>query len=326
MKRLWSIRGIMVLVAIVVLAGGCSRDKIIGETDNPSDYSSYWDPTGLYASPGDSVQFSARVRTTDQSRRMLTFNGKSDTVIAAHNCEIVRLNNNNETPIPFSDIQPDDSVEIKGVCQQNKYILAYKIRNCTQMGNYDLAFRDTILTIDYDAMTFTVSGRPETITVDSNTIIRGTLTRRIAYDDHIFGETPSNGTAGKLTNQYMYCAQDTTLSFADLTIGNVVEIRANIIDSVTLLALYIHVANCLDKPQQCTEFTAPLASVDTDARIVTWEGFNWIGLVCKGSKLLATDGTELTLEDFAAGETVMVKGLPLGGDTLKVCKMEKVAE
>ncbi|MCX6827667.1 MAG: hypothetical protein NT002_00035 [candidate division Zixibacteria bacterium] len=327
MKRLWSIWGITILVAIVALVGGCSRDKIIGQVENPADYSS-WDPAGLYASPGDSVQFSARVRTTDQNRRMLTFNGISDTVIAAHNCEIVRLNNNNsEAPIPFGDIQPDDSVEIKGVRQQNKYVLAHKIRNCTRMGNFDLSFRDTILTIDYDAMTFTVSNRSETIMADSNTIIRGTLTRRIAYDDHINGETPGSGTAGKLINQYMYSAQDTTLNFADLTIGNVVEIRANILDSVTLLALYIHVANCQDKPQQCTQFTAPLASVDIAAKIVTWEGYNWTGLVCKGTQLLAADGTtELTLADFAVGEMVAVKGLPLVGDTLKVCKMEKAAE
>jgi hypothetical protein len=255
---------------------------------------------------------------------MLTFNGISDTVMAAHNCEIVRLNNNNsEAPIPFGDIQPDDSVEIKGVRQQNKYVLAHKIRNCTRMGNFDLSFRDTILTIDYDAMTFTVSNRSETIMIDSNTIIRGTLTRRIAYDDN---GTPGSGTASKLV-RYMYFAQDTTLSFADLTLGDVIEVRANIIDSLTLLALYIHVANCQDQPQQCTEFTAPLASVDTAAKIVTWQGYNWIGLVCKGTQMLAADGTtELTLADFAVGEMVDVKGLPLSGDTLKVCKMEKAAE
>jgi hypothetical protein len=264
----------------------------------------------------------------DQSRRMLTFFGKNDTAIAAHNCEIVRLNNNNtETPIPFGEILPDDSLEIKGVRQQNQYILADKIRNCTKMGNFDVAFRDTILTIDYEAGTLTVSGRPEIILTDSSTFVGGSVTHSYAYDNQVGGSQPQFANAGKQTYQYTYSySRDTSLTFDDLVVGNVVEVRANIVDSATLLAVYIKVANCQEKPQQCIQFTAPLESVDASAKIVTWQGYTWVGFVCKGSKLFAADGTELTLADFAVGENVAIKGLPLTGDTLKVCQMEKVAE
>ncbi|SYZ72549.1 exported hypothetical protein [Candidatus Zixiibacteriota bacterium] len=326
MKRFWTVFGLLTLAAMIAVIGGCSRDNVAGPTGSFADNTGWVIPS-LVASPGDSVQFTARVRTMDQNRLMLTFMGLSDTVIATHNCEIVRLNNTGETPIPFSDIHNGDSLKINGVKQQNQYILAYKIQNCTgDCYKYDLAFRDTIISIDYDAMTFTVANRTEVITVDENTEIWGNIVHQYGYDNRVNGDTPPSGGAGKLIYQYQFMSssRDTTLTFADLTIGDVVEVKADIVDESTLLAVKIKVANCLDQEPQCTQFTAPLASVDVDGKIVTWEGNSWIGLVCKGSQLLAADGTELTLADFAVGENVAVKGLPLTGDTLKVCKMQKV--
>ena len=324
MKRFWTIFGLLALATLVAMIGGCSRDNSVGPTSSLSDNTG-WAIPSMVSAPGDSVQFEARVRTMDQNRLMLVFMGMNDTVVAAHNCEIVRLNNTGETPIPFTDIHNGDSLKINGVKQQNQYILAYKIQNYTgECFNYDLSFRDTIISIDYDAQTFTVANRSEVITIDENTAIWGTITHQIGYDNHINGDTPGSGSTGKMIYQFMSSAKDTTLTFADLAIGDVVEIKANVVDEATLLAVKIKIANCLDPQQVCTQFTAPLASVDVDAKIVTWEGTAWIGLVCKGSQLLAADGTELTLADFAPGENVAVKGLPLTGDTLKVCKMQKV--
>ena len=81
---------------------GCSSDQPLA----PSNALNSTGNANYAVAPGDQVQFTARVATTDQSRRMLTFVGQPDTVIAGQNCQIVRLNNGQDTPIPFSEIHP----------------------------------------------------------------------------------------------------------------------------------------------------------------------------------------------------------------------------
>jgi hypothetical protein len=322
MKGKLSLLIIGLLAALIIMVAGCSEQNVSGPVENQPGFSEFVMPD-LAAAPGDSVMFAARVQTMDQNTLMLTFKGRSDTVIAAHNCEIVRFNNGREVPIPFSDICPGDSLEVRGAKLQNHYILAHRIRNFMGEGRYDLAIRDTIISIDYNALSFYVSSRPEAILVDSNTVIWGTVTYRWNYSNQINGDNPSSGNAGKMNYQVMSFSRDTLLTFADLAEGDVIELRVNIIDSATLLAVSIKVANCQDPTPKCSQFTAALSTIDTEARIVTFDGLNWIGFVCKGTRLFAADGTELTLADFAVGETVNVKGLSLTGDTLKVCLMEK---
>jgi hypothetical protein len=322
MKGNFNLLFIGLVAVLMMIVAGCSEQNVSGPIDSQSNSSEFVIPD-LLASPGDSVMIVARVQTTDQNSLMLTFNGCHDTVVAYHNCEIVRFNNDREVPIPFSDICPGDSLEVRGIKAQNQYVLAHRIRNYTGEGRYDLAIRDTIISIDYDGLLFYISGRSEVILVDSNTVIWGTVPYKYSFSNQVNGDNPSFGGAGKMNYQYMTYSRDTLLAFSDLSAGDVIELRANIVDETTLLAVMIKVANCQDPEPTCSKFTAPLASIDTEARIVTFEGYDWIGLLCKGTRLLAVDGTELTLEDFVVGDIVDVKGYPLTEDTLKVCLLQK---
>jgi hypothetical protein len=271
---------------------------------------------------GDPVQFGARVATKqmDQSRQMLTFLGRPDTVLAARNCRIVRLNNGQDTPIPFSEIHPGDSVNVQGNRQQGQNVTADRLQLCQDgSGNYDVGFRDTILTIDYANNSFTVKGRTEVITTDANTVIWGQI---------VFFQGPNaldDGSRERYQHQYEGLKNrgqhDTTLAFSDLAVGDVVEVKANVVTPGILLACAIKIANCGQHP--CLEFRSYLSSVDLAAKTVTFTDQAWIGWVCQGAKLTGLSGEPLTLADFASGNFVRVKGYVTTGDTLKVCQMSK---
>lgn len=324
MKKVLAILIATFLVGSFIALIGCSNQN----SSNPLAVSSqgYGTLPSADAVTGDSTGFAARVMTTDQNSRMLTFYEKPETVIALQNCEIVRLNNVNDSPIPFSDIKPGDSVQVSGVKQQNNYIYAHRIRvHCdTCPGNYDIAFRDTIITIDYNAGSFTVVGRNETIITDENTVIWGVIPNNIDNEGHI-GDGDNSGSTSKMIWNRAGSSNDTVYTFADLSLGDIVEVKAKIIDENTLLAVKIKIAsNYSYDYSRCENFEATLASVDVDAKIVTFEGLSWIGLVCKGTLLTDATGGTLTLADFSAGDLVAVKGIPYSGDTLKVCEMHMV--
>jgi hypothetical protein len=304
---------LLVGVFISLMIGGCSSDQPLAPSSTTGD-------ANYAVAPGDQVQFAARVATMDQNRRMLTFAGRPETVVAAHNCEIVRLNNGQETPIPFTEIHPGDSVNVRGTRQQGGEVIATRLQLCLDgAGSYDVAFRDTILTIDYDNNSFTVKGRTEVITVDANTVIWGQIV--FSRDPHSLGD----GSEQRNQNQYggdkNRGRRDTTLAFTDLAVGTIVEVRANVVDPATLLAVTIKVANC--GQSTCLKFNSYLASIDAAARIVTFTDQTWIGLVAKGANLTGLSDETLTLADFAVGDYVSVKGYVTTGDTLKICQMSK---
>lgn len=276
----------------------------------------------IYADSGGGNQFAGRVRTMVLNQNMLTFLGKPDTVIANQNCLCVRWQNGGEAPIMFGQIKYGDSVEVTGQQSQNGFMYANKIKVCGDKTGcqYDVAFRDTVASIDYAAGTFTVNNRIETILVDSSTMIYGVIVR--VFEPPTDGGTrEQKGSGAGDGNGYRVQSKDTVLSLTDLAVGDVLEVRAKIIDENTLLAVSITLAACNNIEKKCVEFTAALASVDVDARIVTFEGLTYIGAVCNGAKLTGLDGEPLTLADFSTGEFVAVKGFPLEGDTLKICQM-----
>lgn len=308
---------------LMVVIVGCNKSPMesVSSSSSETTFDEFTNPPTGFAAVVEGPQIKARVETVDQNRRMLTFEGESDTVIALHNCQIVRYNNNNESPIPFVNIKPGDSCEVRCEQSQNGYLYAWHIKVCGESGNYDLAFRDTILTIDYALNQFTVVGRNETILVDSNTVIFG-VTPMWNTDPKNENPGPAaakadpsdNGNAGLNRVNYL---------FTDLAEGDVLEIRAKVIDENTLLAVYIKVANCEEK-SKCELFESTLATIDYDTRLVTFTDQLWIGWVCPGASLLDAAGEELTLEDFVAGDAVSVKGVPLEGDTLKVSLLQKM--
>lgn len=305
---------LLVGVFVSLAMSGCSSDQPLAP---PNVVSSTGDGNYVVA-PGDQVQFAARVATTDQNRLMLTFIGQPDTVVAAHNCQIVRLNNGQDTPIPFSEIHPGDSVDVHGTRQQNQNVIANRLQLCEDgAGCYDVSFRDTILAIDYANNSFTVKGRTETITVDANTVIWG----QISYSREQISLGDGSGPAYQEKEGKGFGRHDTTLAFSDLVAGDVVEVKANVVSPGILLALRIKVANCGQHP--CLEFRSYLASVDVAAKIVTFTDQTWIGWVCQGAKLTGLSDETLTLADFAVGDYVNVKGYETTGDTLRICQMSK---
>ena len=310
---------LLAVLPILLLLIGCSSDNPMDSNDQ-AVLEGARITYGIAA--GDPTQFAAKVATCNNEQNMLTFMGNHDTVVAIHNCIIVRLQNDGETPVPFVDINPGDSVKVYGEQYQNGYVYAHRIEICNDC-IYDVAFHDTIVAVDYNAGTFMVKNRTETITVDENTIIWGVITRNFYKP---VDEKEAGGPGNSLCdNPGFYTRErDTLLNFTDLQEGDVVEVKAITVDENNLLAVSVKLANCNDVEKSCVQFEAYLTSVDVDNKLVTFDGLNWIGFICKNALLLGLDGEALTLADFIVGDYVAVKGFPLEGDTLKVCEMTKI--
>lgn len=302
-------------VAVLMLAlVGCSNDAPVAP---PSSLSrAYVGPDDCPTCP--QVSLHARIATMDQNTRMLTLAGHPDTVVALQNAEIVKFAAGVEVRVQLGDLRPDDSVTIIGQRYQNNYIYAHRIRveYSDPQCDYDLAFRDTIVTIDYQALAFTVAGRTETILVDANTYIWGNLYVRPNAQLSGGGDQNQYTERERLKNVI-----DTVYQFTDLQVGDVVEVRAKVVDGATLLAVKIKLANCQVK--QCVTFEAAIATLDVQARAITFVDLDWQGVVCPRAELTDSDGAELTLADFAAGDLVYVKGFPTESN-LQICIMTKL--
>ncbi len=260
---------------------------------------------------------SARIATMDENTRMLTLEGHPDTIVALQNAEIVKFAANVEVRIQFGDLKIGDTITVNGQ-QQNSYVYAHRIRveYTDPYCNYDLAFRDTITAIDYEAGSFMVAGRTETILVDENTYIWGSLYRGPNTQLSGGGDQNQYTERDRLKNMI-----DTVFQFTDLQVGDVVEVRAKIVDESTLLAVKIKLANCQDK--ECITFEAVIEAIDSNTRLVTFVGLDWEGMVCPKAELSDVDGTELTLADFVPGDPVFVKGFPTE-NALQICVMNKI--
>jgi len=267
----------------------------------------------------DGYQYAARVQTTDQNQLMIAFKGRPDIVIAEQHCEYARQCLGFQFGAEFSDIKPGDSVHAFGEKHQDGYIYAYRIRTCVSdpAGRWDVGFKDTIATIDYANLTFTVNNRTELIQVDENTKLRTVI---VVHNEPQGRESGGGAALGNGDGN----ATLETIDFTDLQAGDVVSVHAVFVDETTLLAKSVTLVDCEQPEKKCVEFTDVLASVDVPTRTVTFEDQAWTGVVCNGAKLIGLDGELLALEDFAAGETVAVKGFPVDENTLQICKMEKV--
>lgn len=302
----------LILTAIMI---GCSSNSPISPVSQLDK-----SPAGGDDCPNCAqVNFAARVQWLNQETFRISFGGVPDTVFAVQNCEMFKLVAGHQVRIQFSDIQLGDSAEVIGQHQANGNVIAQRLRIMASDGScgYDLAFRDSIAAIDYTAGTFTVYGRTETISIDENTVIWGTLASR---------QNMALGDAEPQNNQHrdQLCKdRDTLFVFTDLQVGDVVEVKANVIDESNLLAVKIKIANCAAK--QCITFDAVVATVDLENNAVTFVGLDWVGTVCPNAQLLDSEGGDLMLDDFAAGDQVTVKGFPAEDGTLKICVLTLVS-
>jgi len=303
-----------VLVAMISL--GCSGDNPLAPSDGPVTKMEEPTPDPTITAAG--FQFASRVASIDLAEQTLTFTDPAYTAVAGEDCVVFTMVTGEEVVISFGDIQVGDSVQVCGVLQEDDVILANRIRvyGGEDCDPYDLAFGGTIATIDYAAGTFTVADRSETIMVDENTVIWTRISETGSLAAGV--QDPSRFTVDH--GHYKF-TRDTILAFTDLAVGDWVEVKANIIDATTLLAVKIKLApDCLKK---CVAFTDYLASADGDTRTVTFENMAWIGSVCANALLADSDGAPLTLADFAPADLVSVKGFALEGDELRICEMVK---
>ena len=314
--------------AMLVAVIGCSSENPIMPSDNTTK-------TPLLSStldakpPCDKVQFSASIATIDAEQRQLTFVDNDYTVTVPEACPVVQVQDGVPTEITFADLAVGDFVKVCGIVLEDgtveaRMIVVYPGGVCI---GYDVCFQDTLATIDYGAGTFTVKGRPETFTIDENTVIWGKLPYNYSPAE---GNSKDGFSSGDMDadDQQPYLnrnrnAVDTFFTFTDLQPGYLLEIKANIIDETTLLAVDIKVLGC--NFRQSVQFEDYIATIDYETGTVTFEGNAWIGNVCPGAALLDAEGGTLTLEDFAAGDNVFVKGVPLPEDNqLKICAMTKL--
>ena len=304
-------------LALVAIGLGCSGENSDNPVGSPNSIAVRQDEDGSVARVllADQIQFASRVATVDPGEMKLTFTGVSYIAVAAEDCEIVVIIKGAVTPMPFDAITVGDSVQVCGDLQADDTVLAHKIRvfATSDCPDYDVVFWDTITTIDYAAGMFTVAGQTQTIVVDANTVIWGRIPSSSAL-------SISDGDGGDPGNPWVK-EQVEIYEFTDLAVGFVVEVHAGTVDTETLLAASIKIANCSFK--KCLVIPGVLATVDVAGRLVTLGGLSWIGTVCPQAALMDVDSTPLTLGDFSPGDYVTVKGFPEECDTLFICAMEK---
>jgi len=310
----------LLLVALIMAAAGCTSDSpTVPPNLQSMDEQVLRAPT---SPPENQIKLSGEVVTIDSEGRLLNLEGIEYAVSVPQECLVALVEGGEVTPIMFGDIEIGDWLKVCGLLQDDGSVTAKKIVVYVEgeCDGYDLAFRDSISTINYAAGSFTVYGRNETVMIDGNTVITiKVLDRRspgiAAADDGALLVQPNDDLT--LHSQ----AIDSLLEFTDLGVGMTLEVKADIVDPTTLLAVKINVAARAFMPS--LEFTDYLASLDGPNRLATFESELRVGYVCPGALLLDSDGETLSLADFAAGDLVDVKSVLLATDTLKISEMIK---
>lgn len=322
MFRKSSLIGIILVVSLGMISlwlPGCSGDNA-GQPLAPGN--AMMSQAGGQAD-GEQVQvnFAAQIKTVDQNSRQLTFLGRPDTVVALNNAEIVQLQAGVETQSQFGELVAGDSAHVYAYRYGNGYSYAYRICIVDPQASceYDIAFRGTIETIDYAGAELTVEGRPEIIVVDDETEIW-------TVDPQGSGTTLTDDDPDTDPAQNRFRHKDNrhiTLAITDLQVGDIIEVRADIVTVDTLLAAKIKLANYCE--ERCVSFESTIATIDYELMTLTFSDQEWTGFVCQNAILVSQDGDPLTLEDFVVNDTIAVKGFPQEDGTLRVCELTLLA-
>lgn len=217
---------LILLVALLMAIAGCSSQTPVEPIN--STITMETNTASMVNPPENQIKFSAHVATIDLAERQLTFNEVTYVLDVPENCNIIQIVDGITVTLELTDIKVGDLVEVCSFLQDDGTIIANQIVlcSCTTCPGYDIAFQDSIATINYTAKSFTVYGYSETFIIDDNTVI--------------WGKTPG---PISLVNPV-----DTVYSFNDLKIGYILEIKANVIDETTMLAINIKVLNCNFRP------------------------------------------------------------------------------
>lgn len=183
MKQVYSLLGVVVLAAMAV---GCSES----DKRNPLT-SSATASTGTRFSGGE-VEVAGHVATIDANSRMMTLAGYPATIEIAAAAEVVLRDNNGETPIMLSQINPSDSAEVRGTMQGNGTLLADRVRIRVGEDGNEVETGGRVETIDAIARTLTLRNNPTLYQIAPNAEvvqkISGTETP-IDLDDIVPGDS-----------------------------------------------------------------------------------------------------------------------------------------
>lgn len=264
------------------------------------------------------VEVSGRVSGVDPAARTISLRRNDLVITVMATAEIVRKSSGVELPIQLSDIQVMDSIDIRGTMQPDGSLLADRVR--VRIGGEsfgaDIEFKGSIIAIDYAAGTFQVTTRGETITTDANTQI-------FAKRKDTRNGQPGSMHGGDDDIEDEFDDVMVPIEFADLSMGDTVEVYANIVDANTLYAVAIELEDGAIEHAMEVEFKDVLASIDPVSGTVTFQNQTWTGTVLPGAELAGLNNEPLTLGDFSAGELVEVKGFKTGDQTFDIVRMHK---
>ena len=267
--------------------------------------------------PGNELEVGGHVESIDPVNRILILVGDTRTYNIHPNAEVVTKNSGSEMPLALSEINPGDSVDVRGALQTDGSVLANRVRVRLSGDDFhaELEFTKAILSIDYAAGTIIVDSVPEVIHVDDNTFI------------YVSEDMGSKGSSGSATSDDDGGNRADTskmrITLTDLNAGDLIEVHSNRIDAANLYAVAIELESGAFDQQLEVEFKDILASVDPGTGVVTFQNESWVGTVVDGVELLGLFGESLTLSDFSAGEIVEARGFKTADNQFDIVHMHK---
>ncbi|MDH3891226.1 MAG: DUF5666 domain-containing protein [candidate division Zixibacteria bacterium] len=146
----------MGLALLVMLVAGCSKQSPVGPSLSTSD-GEYFLPDG--AATGGDVDLYGRVATIDSASRMMTLVGNPTNIEVAADAEVVWKDDGNEIPIDLSEINPGDSVDVRGTMTGGNSLLADRVRvRANDTPENELETSGRVETVDPALRTITLVG------------------------------------------------------------------------------------------------------------------------------------------------------------------------
>lgn len=253
---------------------------------------------------GLETEFGGRVEFVDTTTSRIKLLDDARFILVAPMAELVQRNKDAETITSLAAIRVGDSVEIKGNTQPDASILASRVRvRLDQTGTGDdfraeVEFKTTILSIDYANGTLLTAFCWQ-VQTDSMTYI------------FTSDETEDLSTLGAAARRGYDEIPDSThsqLSFADLKVGDSIEVYGNYLPTSGIYAVAIKLERGSLNTHREIEFTKVIASVNASNRTVTFVRDDRTATVDWLADLTGLNNEPLTLDAFTAGMRVEVKG------------------
>lgn len=305
-----SISSFALSFGILVGLTGCSDNPV---APHPTIGQSITD-----ASQSDSESnIHGRVDLADGATRQLKLANDPRVILVSSSAEMVQRVNGVETAIAFGTICSGDSVEIKGDNQTDGSILASRVRVRIDGSEDDLRaeveFKTTIIMIDYTRKTFLTAFCWQ-VETDSMTYI---------FTTDETTDLSNSGAVARRGYDEVADSSHTQLTFADLKVGDSIEVYGNYLPTFGIYAVAVKLENGSFTSHQEVEFTDIIASMNANNRTITFVGDNRTGSIDWSAGLTGLNQEPLSLEDFSAGMRVEVRGFVREDGQISIVTMHR---